>query len=407
MASSCRSAAAAGRRAALVALAAAALAPPARAQVPGPLVLAGRAVRVRGTDTTALAGQRIVAHRVAASREGPMDSLPSGAGGRFSFRVARPDSAAMYVVSTLYDGIGYFSAPFSSQSRAGSDSIVLAVYDTSSAGAPLDVAVRHLVISAPGEDGSRDVLDIVQVGNPGTTTMVSRGGAPTWHMRLPHGIEAFRVGEGDVPPEAVHQAGDSLLVTAPFPPGVKQVVAIYALPQGTKELKIPLDQPTARLELLVEDTRAGASGAALEGGNPLQLQGRTFKHYSSARVVRGETATVTFGQAGPRTNLAWLAIGLSALLLASGGWLAARRRGAFAGRGGGGAGAGAGTGPGVAAGAGATGAPANRDALVRQIVALDERYASRQAETPPAEWEAYQAKRAALKAQVAGQLAQP
>jgi hypothetical protein len=48
----------------------------------------------------------------------------------------------------------------------------------------------------------------------------------------------------------------------------------------------------------------------------------------------------------------------------------------------------------------------DQDTLLRQIVALDERYAARLAETPPAEWSAYQSKRASLKAQLAGRLAQ-
>jgi hypothetical protein len=382
----------------VLALAAAAgLAAAARAQAPRPLTLAGRAVLIHGTDTTALAGRRVVAHRVGGPNEGPIDSAASDARGAFAFRVARPDTQAMYVVSTLFAGIGYFSSAFSPASRAGADSIVLAVYDTSSAGAPLDVAVRHLVISAAGEDGSRDVLDIVQVANPGTTTMVARGGAPTFRMLLPPGIEAFRVGEGDVPPEAVRRSGDTMAVRAPFPPGLKQVVAMYVVPNGIRTLTVPIDQPTGRLEVLVEDTRANASGAALEGGDPLQLQGRTFRHFSSARVVRGETATITFGAPESHRNLAWLAIVFSALLLASGGWLAARRRGVAGGSAAGAASAAAGTGGG--------GAGPERDALLRQIVALDDRYASRQADTPPAEWAEYQARRAALKVQIAGLMA--
>ena len=371
--------------------------PPARPGVPnphtaaaatGPLTLAGRVLRVRGADTVPLPGIRVVAHRVGADRQGPLDSLRSDARGRFAFRVAHPDTAAMYVVSTMYAGIGYFSAPFAQGSRAGADSIVLAVFDTSSAGAPLDVAVRHLVVSAPDRaDGSRDVLDIVQVANPGTTTLVARDSAPTWHMQLPRGIESFRVGEGDVPSEAVRRAGDSILVRAPFPPGIKQVVGIYVVPQGMRTLRVPIDQPTARLEVLVEDSLASASGAALAAANPLQLEGRTFRHFSSTRVVRGETAEIAFGAPGGGRHLAWIAIVLSAVLLAAGGYLAVRGRGARA-----------------AAGAASPG-EADPDALVRQIVALDERYAARQAETPPEEWSAYQAKRASLKAQVAGRLA--
>ncbi len=180
---------------------------------------------------------------------------------------------------------------------------MLPVFDTSSAGAPLDVAVRHLVVSAPDQaDGSRDVLDIVQVSNPGTTTKVERDSAPTWRMLLPRGIEAFRVGEGDVPASAVTRVGDSLLVRAPFPPGVKQVVVIYVVPQGMKTLRVPVDQPTAQLEVLVEDSLANATGAALASANPLEIQGRTFRHFSSTRVVRGETAEISLRRAGRRAE---------------------------------------------------------------------------------------------------------
>jgi len=350
----------------------------------GPLVLAGRVVLVRGADTVPLAGARVVAHRVSPAVQGPFDSLRAGPRGGFRFRVARPDTAAMYVVSTEFAGIGYFSQNFGTAAPEGADSIVLAVFDTSSTGAPLDVAVRHLVVSAPDQaDGSRDVLDIVQVSNPGRTTRVARDSAPTWWMLMPRGIEAFRVGEGDVPPSAVRRVGDSLLVRAPFPPGVKQVVAIYVVPSGLTTLRVPIDQPTAQLEVLIEDSVANATGAALAAGNPLQIQGRTFRHFASTRVVRGETAEITFGAPGGGRHLAWLAVVAGVVLLAGGATLAARRRAPVA--------------PAPAA--------PDADALLRQIVALDERYAGRERETPPAEWSAYQVKRASLKADVAARLA--
>jgi hypothetical protein len=341
-------------------------------------------VRVRGAATTALAGAMIVAHRIGLKEQGPLDSLRADARGAFRFRIAKPDTGSMYVVSTRYAGIGYFSDPFSPKDRAGADTIRLAVYDTASAGAPLDVAVRHLVIAAPAGDGSRDVLDIVQVGNPGETTRVPRDSTtPTWHMTLPRGIASFHVGEGEVPSSSVVQAGDSILVTAPFPPGLKQVVVQYVVPRDLATLRVPLDQPTQRLELLIEDSTVSASGADLLAADPLTIQGRRFRRFSASNVPVGETAVITFGGAGGR-SLGWLAVALSAVLLGAGGYLAAQRRR-------------------VAAPARAED---DQDALLRQIVALDERYASKQAQTPPPEWEEYQTKRASLKARLAGRLAQ-
>ncbi len=380
-------------------MAAAALAVVAAASLPAqgapsgalsPLTLAGRVVRVRGADSTALAGVTVVAHRVGLREQGPLDSLRSNARGRFAFRIARPDTGSMYVVSTRYAGIGYFSQPYAPKDRAGSDSILLAVFDTASSGSPLVVAVRHLVISAPGTDGSRDVLDIVQVGNAGETTRVPKDSlTPTWRMKLPRGIQSFQVGEGEVPSSAVVQSGDSVVVHAPFPPGLKQVVVTYVVPRDLGTLRVPIDQVTQRLELLVEDSSASASGAALATANPLTIQGRRFRRFSAANIGSGETAAITFG-GGAGRNFGWLAVVLSAVLLGGGAWMATRRRRPV---------------PAGAAHEAAPGGAAGGDALLRQIVALDERYASRRAETPPAEWAEYENKRAALKAKLAERLA--
>jgi hypothetical protein len=372
--------------AAALVVAAGAASPPLCAQGPqAPLVLSGRAVRVRGRDTTALSGAVVVAHRIGLREQGPLDSLKADARGAFRFRIARPDTGVMYVVSTRYAGIGYFSEPFSVRDHAGADTIRLAVYDTAATGSPLVVAVRHLVISAPGGDGSRDALDIVQVGNGGETTRVPRDStSPTWHMKLPRGIESFRVGEGDVPNSAVVLAADSILVSAPFPPGLKQVVVTYAVPRDLKTLRVPIDQPTQRLELLVEDSTAEATGPALVTADPLTIQGRRFRRFSATGMGAGGTVAISFGGTRAR-DLGWLAVVLSAVLLGAGGWIAAQRRRTVV-----------------------PVAPVrepDQDALLRQIVALDERYAAGAAGTPPAEWAAYEAKRAQLKARLAERLA--
>ncbi len=392
MASSCRS------RALAAAVVAAVCAAPLQSQTPpaprargaaGPLILAGRAVLVGGRDTTPLARALVVAHRIGRAAQGPIDSQPADGGGRFRFRVARPDTTAMYVVSTRYRGIGYFSTPVPATDPAAADTLTLAVYDTSSSGAPLQIGVRHVVISAPGTDGARDVLDIVQVQNLGPTTRVQKDSASaTWRMRLPAGVQSFQVAQSDVPESAVARDGDTVLVRAPFPPGGKQVVLTYVVPASERRLAVPIDQPAARLEMLIEDSSATASGAGLVPADPVQLEGRTFRRFTAAHVAAGQVADLGFGSRG-RTNLTWLAVVLSAALLAAGGWAATRRR------------------PGAAppGGGAAPAEPEGGDALLRQIVALDERYASRRAEVAPAEWAEYQNKRAALKARLAERLA--
>jgi hypothetical protein len=355
------------------------------AQSGGPLVLAGRLVVVRGRDSTALGGAMVVAHRVGAEQQGPVDSAATDAAGRFRFVVARPESASVYVVSSRYAGIGYFSEPFGAAQRDRAHRITLAVYDTSAAGAPLAVSVRHVVVTRPEPDGSHKVLDIIQVRNGGSATRVGPDSlAPTWQMVLPAGITEFAVGEGEVSPSAVRREGGRLLVAAPFPPGEKQILVQYVLPQGNRALRIPIDQATAKLELLVEDSTVSPSGD-LRVADPMEIEGHTFQHFTAELLVAGAAPELHFGRgAGQRS---WIPIVAAGVALLAGLAVAMRRRRAP-------------VAPAVQAAAGG-----GRDALLQQLVALDERYEGRESETPPAEWAAYREKRAALKADVARRLA--
>jgi hypothetical protein len=353
------------------------------AQAQGPLVLAGRLVAARGPDSSALRGAMVVAHRLGVHVQGPVDSALTDPAGRFRFVIPRPESTALYVVSSRHAGIGYFSEPFGRDRRAGADRITLVVYDTAAAGPPLAVSVRHLVITRREADGTRKALDIVQVSNAGTRTRVSADSlAPTWRMRLPAGVTGLEVGESDVSPGAVRLEGGELVVAAPFPPGEKQIVVSYLLPRG-RRLRIPIDQPTARLELLVEDSGAAPVGG-LRVAEPMAIEGRAFQRFSADRLGAGASPELRFGP-GLARELWWLAVAAAAAGLLAG-LVAVLRR------------------PAPAAVAAAPVA-ADRDAILRRIVALDERYDGREAQTPPEEWAAYRARREALKAELARHLA--
>lgn len=352
------------------------------AQTPAPLVLAGRVVRVRGADTSAVAGTVVVAHRVGARRQGPIDSVRSDRAGGFHFRVAAPDSETAYVVSTRHQGIGYFSEPFSALRRSGADSIALAVFDTSSTGPPLTVTIRHLVVAAPRGDGSREVLDIIQVANVGSTTRVAADSlAPSFRMPLPDALADFTVGESDVSASAIRLDGGRLAVSAPFPPGEKQIVVTYVLPRGRARLRLPIDRPTARLEVLVEDSTVAAAG--LRFAEPMALEGRRFARFTADGLVAGAAPELRFGRrGGALRSYSWVAVVLAALALGAGGVLAGSRGRPRSAR-----------------------RTASTAALLSRIVALDQRYDGREALTPAQEWQAYRERRAALKAELTARLA--
>ncbi len=352
-------------------------------------MLAGRALRVTlGGDSVPLAGAWVVGHHVDAERQGPVDSVRSDARGRFRIAVARPDTGGVYVVSTRYRDIGYFGTPFPPSDRAGAAAQTLVVFDTSSQGPALTVLLRHVVLTSPDADGSHRVLDIFEVHNPGTTTRVAAdSNGATWRARLPSGIVDFVLGESDISPAAVRHEGDELLVGAPFPPGDKQVLATYTLPRGVREVRIPIDQPTARLDLLVEDSTSAASGAGVQGEPPLEIEGRRFRRFGAERLAAGAGVTLRLAPATDAfRRLTWLIVVAAGLALGAGLFLLWRRR--------------------VAPEPAALAAAADRpDALAAQIAALDERFEGRQAETPPEEWRSYVDRRAALKERLRAALA--
>jgi hypothetical protein len=343
-------------------------------------------LKARGADTTGVAGVRVVLHRIGMQEQGPLDSAAADAAGRFRFRVAMPDTLSLYVLSVRYAGIGYFGVPVRGRSGTNPES-PLVVYDTASAGSPLRTALRHLVVGPPEPDGSRRLLDIVQVVNADDATRVATDSlAPLWWTRIPAGVADPQVGEGEIGPDAVRFSGDTAFVAAPFPPGAKQVVFSYDLPRGVRRVTLPVVAPTANVEILVDDSGAVA-GEGVTEERALAIEGRSFRRFVVRDAAAGMVVEVRLGSR-VRFPAREVAIGLAALGLVAGMVLALRRR------------------PGTPARPRA-GAPIEEtaDALLRRIVALDERYADREADTSPDDWARYKATRAALKAQLARRVA--
>jgi hypothetical protein len=301
--------------------------------------------------------------------------------------IARPESAAVYVVSSRWHGIGYFSDP--ARTTGPSAPLDLAVFDTTVIGPPLRLGMRHLVITR-GDAGTRRVLDIFQVENPQPATRVGRDStAAVWTATLPEGIESPQAGESDITASAIRFERGRVSVSAPFPPGPKQVVINYRLRVGIDRLDVPVDQPIERLEILVEDSSVTASGE-FTPDEPIAIEGRTFRRFAADSLAAGATPYLTFAAVGgPRRDWSWIAIVCAALALAGAAAYALRRR------------PGSPPAPSAAARRGAE-APAgdSEQRLIAQLAALDDKFAGREADTAADDWLNYQRRRALLKAEL-------
>ena len=344
--------------------------------------MTGRVVRPSAGDTVAVAGARVVLHRVGQAEQGPVDSARSGADGRFRFALTR-DTAALYLLSARYHGIEYFSLPLDRAPARDPEPVRLVVHDTSSR-TPVTVSARHVVIPRPGDDGTREALDLVLLTNTGTETRVAPDSlGASWSGPLPPASEGLELGESDVSPDAVTRRGDSVIVAAPISPGEKQLALQYHLPGGRRTIELPVGPQAMPLNVLLEEPGASVSGPGLAEADSQAIEGRSFRRWAgdvpSNAVVR--IALPGAGFASAPVIGALVTVLALALLLA--GWHVLQRRSP----------------------AGAAPDRAGANVLLDEIAALDARYQGREADTPADEWSRYVERRAALKAAAAATLA--
>jgi hypothetical protein len=336
----------------------------------------GRVVRLRGADTLGLSGAKVILHRIGRNVQGPIDSLTAGPRGEFRFRFPS-DTEFVYLLSSGYAGIEYFSTPVHANPVRPDTGLLLIVSDTSSA-APVSVQSRHIVISKPANDGTRSALEIVVLQNTGADTRVARSSdAATWGTRIPKGAVGFQVGQGDLSPDAFQVRNDSVVLTAPIAPGEKQLAYTYTLPATPGIVRIPVGDSIGMLNVLLEEFDRTVTGGRLVKGDSQRVERRTFQQWNGP-IAPGAVIAIDFP--GGRINWTLPAlVGIVATGLGAALYLVLRRRPALAGA--------AGMGP--------------LDALAR----LEARYAGREAETGAEEWANYQRERARLKAELESQLA--
>ena len=255
--------------------------------------VSGRVLR-GGRDTVPLSNAVVVLHRMASASAGPIDSVRSDARGRYRLALRNPDSTSGYVVSVWYDSIAYFSLPLNVVSRPAVHVEDILTFPASRTGPPLRLARRLATISTATADGSREVLEILELENPGQATRITDDTlVPTWSGRLPGRTGQYRAGQGDVSPEAMRFRNDSVLIYAPIPPGpAKQLSFDYTLAAGARTFVMPIDQPTVEVNLLVEDTVALVIAPKLESFGVKEIEGRRFAAYRAGPLAAGERVEI-------------------------------------------------------------------------------------------------------------------
>jgi hypothetical protein len=290
--------------------------------------VSGRVLR-GGRDTVPLVNAWVVLHRLSREAVGPLDSARSDARGRYRITLRNPDSTSGYAVSVWFDSIAYFSLPLNVTGRPAVHVEDLIAFPTTSKGPPIRLARRLATVARPSDDGTREVLEILELQNTGVATRVTSDTlAPTWAGRVPTGAGQFRGGQGDISSDAIQFRHDSVIVFAPIPPGpVKQISYAYSLPAGTRALVLPIDQPTDEVNLLIEDTTAVVSAPKVESLGVRELEQRHFAAYRAGPLAPGDRVEVQLpaGKFRARMLLPYVIALLAAVMMAALVWALRRR----------------------------------------------------------------------------------
>jgi hypothetical protein len=286
-------------------------------------------VRVTARGPAAVPGHWVVMHRATQQGGAPVDSVRTDGRGRWRMRIAAVDTVAVYLVTATWDGITYVSRPIHPGPRSADTVQTLAVYDTTFGRPPVVVAQRFITIRPRERDGTRQVMELVELANRGATTRIARDSTDyTWAGALPTFAAQFQVGESDVSAETVVRSGNRITVFAPISPAsTHQISYAYIIPGNVADALFPVDQATETLLLAIEDTVLTVSGLPFEDVGTRTLdQGRSFRGFKLDSVAGGSAFTVHLGRAAisPSVYIA-IVVGLAALALGYGLYRAIRR----------------------------------------------------------------------------------
>jgi hypothetical protein len=348
--------------------------------------LSGHLFTVIDGDTLPLRNHWVSLHEITGAGGRVVDSVRTDAAGVYFLRTLERDTTAVYLSSVSYRDLAYFSNPVRSAVFTSDTVGTLFVYDTSSVGPPIRVVERHVVIRAAEADGSRSVLEVLVLENPGDRTRITGDTArPVWQGALPAGAVGLEVGPSDISSSALYRRGDTVASAAAVPPGAanqRRVVFGYFLPQGVRDLVVPVDQDMGLLQVLVEDPSVAMLGGPLSAQGTEFMEDVQFMRFDARDVVAG--ADASFRLSGASTSLSvllWVILAMSAvaMLAVLTVWLRRPRL--------------------------ATIADGDIGVLSAQVAALDERFAARGAQPSETDRAAYQAERDALKAKLSEALA--
>jgi len=259
---------------------------------------------------------------VTVNTSGPVDSLRSDAGGRFTFRFT-PDTGAVYLVSARWEGIEYFGPPVTATVRDSAPDITVPVFDTSST-APVRLAARHLIVSNLTPEGVRDVVDLFVLDNTGTETRIAVDAThPSWQSQLPAFAVNGRPGNSAFAVQSIRLAGQTFGLFAAIPPGQRDIEIDYQIPPATREFAVPVDESAPVSNVISDDPTMEVIGPFVRSDTT--IGGKLYARWEG-KLIAGSPLVLRFHSASNPRWIVPLLVAVMALALVAATFAASRRR---------------------------------------------------------------------------------
>jgi hypothetical protein len=242
------------------------------------------------SGATPVANQWVVVHRIASDATGKvsggaLDSGRTDSRGRYKVSFPRHGSSqATYIAITTYSGVSYITAPLSRPRTTGDDAAIM-VFDTTAPPYPIRVAGRHLVITSPDSGDRRRVIEVYELMNDSTFTVMGTETNPVWRAPVPKGVSDVEINPtGDISPAMTKAVGEWLHIFSPISPGIRQISFTYTLGPDAFPLTLPVVDSATVFELLVQEQDAVVEGGGFTEVAAVQQEGVLLRRLLAQNV---------------------------------------------------------------------------------------------------------------------------
>ncbi len=282
---------------------------------------------VNGTEGgSSVADQEVTLKTYLNDTEVDATTTKTDAAGRFAFDGLSTEPGYNYDVTLTFQEAEYYSGWLSFDEEETTKSAEVTVYDSTTSGEAIKVAVAHTIIYV--EADSLWVVEYFLFVNEadrtyiGSKEIAADGTRETVMFSLPEKATEVEYGVG-LMECCVYGSEEGFIDTMPILPGGREMVYAYRVnyKSGAYTFSWNVNYPTTRYDLLFQDGGIEVTSDQLAAGEPMDIEGTQFNHLSGSELTPGDVLVVQLSGLPEANNpgaITWVVLALAVLLVGFG-----------------------------------------------------------------------------------------